>query len=560
MAKKVVVIRVSEKTIRMVHMDNVSNNPVVYGCVRVPTPEGAVVDGMIVNPVEISKRIEKACLEKAIHTKDVIFTISSTKIASRETEIPAVQKAKVESVVMAKVPDLFPVDMDRYIFSYKVQGADYEDEEKGKLRSVRIFAAPSELVESYYKLADEAGLNVISVDSDVNSVFQIVSRQVKEKESVTMCIQINRDNTLVNIVTSDKLLLQRVIPYGVTVFTDAMVAEPVFQVEDYDHAFKVLSSQRVLMHNLNSVNPSGDFSTEKRIEVTANGEHLISNISRVMEYYNSRFRHNEINHVICVGSGCSIAGIHELLTNELGVEVKTPDSLEHVRFNKNVTVDAALLQYLNCFGAVFDSVNFVPKAMALREAKKGSLTGAIMIFAGLALVSVVLVGFSLIMLFSATDEHEITQSRLNALKPVEDQYNELMKTESEYKLAQKVEKYIDSNNNHFHELINELNKMVPKSFVIQSIQSTEDEVTINAKSEDKLSSLSLLQMQLNKIENIESVKIDAISETTQNTKGKREYTYGLTFKYKAKQYDEESSETDAGADGTTNTVGGDANE
>ncbi|MBO5488840.1 MAG: hypothetical protein J5972_02920 [Eubacterium sp.] len=240
--------------------------------------------------------------------------------------------------------------------------------------------------------------------------------------------------------------------------------------------------------------------------------------------------------------------------------MKTPDSLEHVRFNKNVTVDAALLQYLNCFGAVFDSVNFVPKAMALREAKKGSLTGAIMIFAGLALVSVVLVGFSLIMLFSATDEHEITQSRLNALKPVEDQYNELMKTESEYKLAQKVEKYIDSNNNHFHELINELNKMVPKSFVIQSIQSTEDEVTINAKSEDKLSSLSLLQMQLNKIENIESVKIDAISETTQNTKGKREYTYGLTFKYKAKQYDEESSETDAGADGTTNTVGGDANE
>ncbi|MBO5488841.1 MAG: pilus assembly protein PilM [Eubacterium sp.] len=317
MAKKVVVIRVSEKTIRMVHMDNVSNNPVVYGCVRVPTPEGAVVDGMIVNPVEISKRIEKACLEKAIHTKDVIFTISSTKIASRETEIPAVQKAKVESVVMAKVPDLFPVDMDRYIFSYKVQGADYEDEEKGKLRSVRIFAAPSELVESYYKLADEAGLNVISVDSDVNSVFQIVSRQVKEKESVTMCIQINRDNTLVNIVTSDKLLLQRVIPYGVTVFTDAMVAEPVFQVEDYDHAFKVLSSQRVLMHNLNSVNPSGDFSTEKRIEVTANGEHLISNISRVMEYYNSRFRHNEINHVICVGSGCSIAGIHELLTMNL---------------------------------------------------------------------------------------------------------------------------------------------------------------------------------------------------------------------------------------------------
>ena len=51
-----------------------------------------------------------------------------------------------------------------------------------------------------------------------------------------------------------------------------MIQEPVFGVDDYEKAYKVLSSQRVLLHmQLNAANPSGDFSTAKRIEITSNG-------------------------------------------------------------------------------------------------------------------------------------------------------------------------------------------------------------------------------------------------------------------------------------------------
>ena len=55
MAKKVVVVRVGERITQIVHMENVTNNPTVFGCVRVPTPEGSVSEGMIINEVEIAK-------------------------------------------------------------------------------------------------------------------------------------------------------------------------------------------------------------------------------------------------------------------------------------------------------------------------------------------------------------------------------------------------------------------------------------------------------------------------------------------------------------------------
>ena len=530
MAKKVVVVRVGEKITQIVHMENVANNPTVFGCVRVPTPEGSVSEGMIINEVEIAKRIEKACLEKGIHTKDVIFTVASAKIASRETVIPAVAKNKMDAVVMAKVADLFPVDVDKYIFTYKVQGSDYQDKDQGKVRNVRIFAAPSDLIESYYKLAEEAEMNVISVEGDGNSIFQIMSRQVKN--SVTMCIQINRDSTLVNVVTSNEMLLQRVIPYGVSVFTDAMIQEPVFGVDDYEKAYKVLSSQRVLVHSMNAANPSGDFSTAKRIEITNNGEYLVSNIARVIEYNNSKYKDREIQNVICVGVGCSIAGIHELLSSELSVEVTTPTELEGVRFNKKIVIDAAILQYLNCFGSVFSPLNFVPKSMALRNARKGSLTGALAIFAGLVLVSLVLSGFSIIELMTASGNHDELQARKNALAPVEDQYNELTDVENQYNIMSNIKTYTNSNNNHFHELIDKLSEMVPKSFKIQSIQSDEDAVTMSASCNDRLSSLSLTQIQMNKVDNIKDVTIKEVAETEDENTGRRQYNYTLTFKYK----------------------------
>ena len=567
MAKKVVVVRVGTKTIHIVHMDNAINNPTIYGCVRVPTPEGAVNDGTIVNVLEVGKRIKTACEDKGIMTKEAIFVVSSTKIASRETTIPAVNKNKLEQVINAKIPELFPVDSERYIFSHVLQGDVYEvypDEPEvneteeseeseetetkktkkkkmpsEKLQDVRVFAAPSELVESYYTLAGVAGMTVEAVEADGNAVFQMMSRQVRD--GVTMTLQIGRDSTSVNIISGDKLYLQRVVPYGVSVFTDSMLNEEVFQVSDYDQAYQVLSTQRVLLHSLNNSNPTDDFSLAKRIEVTDNGEYLINNIARVIEYYNTRHRDEPVEKIVCVGQGCSVAGLLELLSNELEMEVTMPESLDGVRFNREIEVDSAILQYINCFGAVFSPVRFMTKEEAIRLSKKGTMIGPVMIFSGLMLGSLILAILSIVQVSVATVNRDRLLSRYKALAPVANQYESLMRVEDNYKLSQEIEKMVTTNNNNFHKLMDKLSTMVPETFRIQSIQSDEESVTISAVSTDRLSSLSALQIQLNQMEEIDDVYINEISETEEAGTGKRQYTYTLTFMYKkaAAQKEEE---------------------
>ena len=204
MAKKIMVVRVGEEETQIVHMERKSSNPMVYGCVRFPTPENAVKDGMILDMAELAVHIHKACVEKKIKTREAIFTITSSKIASRETSIPVVNKAKIQPLVMAKIQDLFPIDAEKYVFSYVLQGKQRQDENGDRFQDVMVFAAPSDLIDSYYMLADAARLHILSLEADGNAVFQIMKRQAKGK--VSMSVQINSSSTLVNIISENRLL------------------------------------------------------------------------------------------------------------------------------------------------------------------------------------------------------------------------------------------------------------------------------------------------------------------------------------------------------------------
>ncbi len=578
MAKKVLVIRVGSRTTHIVHMDNVADEPSIYGCMRVTTPEGCVSDGQIMDVTDLARMIGKTMKEKHINCKDAIFVIPSSKIASREATLPAVNKQRMGGLVQARVPDLFPVDTEQYVFSHVLQGKPYvggdgtklatekgfdnlieaeenkdageQDQKKKKkkkkgdastdeaddselVQDVLVFAAPTELINSYYALADAIGVKIVALEADGNSVFQIMKRQVGSGTSLS--IQINRDSTLVNVVNQDKLLLQRVVPYGVNVFTDAIQEEPAFRCETFDKAYKLISSQRVLMPHLGVENAGNDFSLQKRVEVTNNGDYLIGNIVRVVEYYNAQHRGDPIQSVSLIGWGCSIVGIHDLLSNELGIQTSTPTEIAGVRFNRKVEISISMLQYLNCMGAVFSPVNFVSRDVSAKESKKGSMLGPVLIFALLIVAAGGLAGWSYFSLFNAQDERDVWQQKMNMLATVDAEYNEVVQVEKNYILYKNVKIATDLNNNHLRALLDDIQAICPKSFVINNISSDGSRVTISATSSERLLSLSALDIQLNKIPIIRNAWIQAITEDAASTNKKLKYAYTLSFEFIANE-------------------------
>ncbi len=153
-----------------------------------------------------------------------------------------------------------------------------------------VFAAPSDLIDSYYTLANAAGLHIESIDADGNAVFQVMRRQVKSKEGVTMSIQINQSATLVNIISDNKLLLQRVVPYGINVFYRGSLARTGISGADGRRSLYTSETESCDFTQLKFRKSENNPSLDKRIEVTDNASYLIGNIGRVIEYYNSKYK------------------------------------------------------------------------------------------------------------------------------------------------------------------------------------------------------------------------------------------------------------------------------
>ena len=529
MAKKILVVRITQKSIYMSLMGNTTPYPTVYGYKRVSAPEGASDEGVLLDIPALAEAIRNACAEQNWKVKDVAFTIASSKVASRETSVPATDKNRIGALVEAKMQDIFPVDPTRYIFSHVLSGEPYEDEELGMTQDVLAYAAPLDLVDTYYTLASSLGMNVHTIDTDGNAVFQMMKRQVKT--GVSMSVQINRDATLINIISEEKMLLQRVIPYGVNVFTDYIIQEEGFQIDTYEKALAYLIKERVLLQHLNTTNDAEDEELQRRIELTEGAELLIGNITRVIEYYDSRYRENPIADIIIIGIGAKVSGLQQLLNDEIGIPVLTPGTLIGLKFDKRAYIDADLLQYMNCFGSLYDSVNFMSPTVAEKAASKGAMTLSVLIFTLCMVISLFLVLFSVLQLAVTKAERNRLATERDQLAPIEAEYNELMEIKTDSETAKLLEAITDKQNNHLNDLIAIFRQMVPNTFTIDSLASDDTSLQLNAVTVGELKDVSALIIQLKQIPEVTDVKVDTVAISKDATVKKDLYTYSVTMNY-----------------------------
>ena len=115
---KVLSIEIGYSLIKILETDYQVKNPKVHGCINLDTPQGILNDGELTVTEELVMMIRQALDANRIKTKQVIFTITSTKIASREVVLPNVKDNKVGPLVRANASDYFPVDISQYEIEY----------------------------------------------------------------------------------------------------------------------------------------------------------------------------------------------------------------------------------------------------------------------------------------------------------------------------------------------------------------------------------------------------------------------------------------------------------
>lgn len=562
MNNRVLSIEIGNSFTKICEIDYKVKKPKVYKVLTVETPAGVVVDGMLQPTQEYADHLVNALGTNGIHTKRVIFTISSTRVASREVQIPNVKANKIEALVKTNANDYFPVDLTQYEIGHYLAGGLTEE---GKLR-VMALAVPKALLNSYYQLAQMCGWEVECFDYSSNSLYQILRDE--KTETVTMMIKIDENSTIVTVLSAGKVLLQRTVAYGVQDAIETMIASGVYAVNDPMSAVERFQKKTCL----NRVLHQGDKLWEEnagrwededagnvevtaaRQKITSSLEPLIVGVSRVIDFYDSRNSDTPIERTYVTGLGGSFSGMSKLFTNCLERKVHTLSDMEDKIGMSKAIRSTRPAAYISCLGAVLAPVGLIDKST---QKAKGLtvVSGTNYTFVSVAvlvlgvILSIAMAVTSLTRYFGTVAENVTLQARVEELQPAQAVYNEYLSAAAQYDKYKYLYEYTENPNENLVEFINELEQILPSSFWTNSFSSDMEGISMSVTVEGKAAAARTI-LNIRNMESIEDVQISNITDT-QNELGESAVTFSITGTYADIHADTEETESTGDTTGTT---------
>ncbi len=535
---KVLSIEVGNSLTKVCEVDYKTKNPKVYGSFTIPTPEGAIEDGMILDPDSLGTAIQELIRKNGIKTKQAVYSIASTKIANRDATLPFVKENKLGDLVEASAPDYFPVDISNCKVTYQVLEVVEQDDKKQY--KVSVMTAPNDMLESYYTLSEKAGLTVTALDYSGNSLISVVKDLFHE--GTQMVIKVSGRSSLLTIFNEGKMVLQRVVPYG----GDAAV-ETIIEEEEKDSGKRVSYAvvtellrkkpciRKTLDPDQEEVNDEDDEQTKQfRLNVTESMSMLVNAILRVVDYYNSRNSDKPLQNLYLTGYAENFIGLTDFMTGEIGVPVEKLSELGAMTIGSEVKNSG---EFISCIGAAMEPMDFIPDAHSDKKKKKtkakagakdaeaGEKTGAVnkdmnmiayLVCGGCVLIAIVLAVVSILPYLGASEKNKALKAKEAELAPVEQVYAEYKSTLSKNEDIKIMYEGTRRPNDTLVDFLEELQAKLPSTTNVLSFTCGDTDVTINMKV-DSMEAAALTVMEIRKFDCIDKANISSVKKELDET-------------------------------------------
>lgn len=493
-------------------------------CFCVPVPQGSVEDGQIRDTKGLGELLRQQLNERGIRTKKAWFVTGSTRIASREVQIPLVKKSRIQSIIEANATDYFPIDVTKYVMSYIILGITGEKGKKGEEAEQKkaadqerqyrlmVYASPKAISTAYYEFAQSAGLTLSGITFTGNTVYQTV--QEEYTSGAHILIKVELGNTGISIIRDGKLSFQRNINYGMESAVETIRSFPQFgdrlEVQD---ALQLLSDKKWIYPSLDG--QIGEEPDTVKSEVTESLRYLVGNISRIMDYYISRNGDVNFESIVLCGMGGQVQGLAELLTQELGQKVELLTKITRYSVpetNKN----EGLFLYIAVMDPVKSGLNLMEKTGRKQKEVKETLSGAWVVFGVGALAAVALAVAGVGARIYQTHEQERLNQRIAEEQSIEDVYAAYNNAKSQYDNFQSMYAYTNTPNEGLEAFIQEMEEKMPSSITVETFSSTGSQVSFSMRVASKSEAANTL-IQLRTFDSLSSVTTTGIDEGEDGT-------------------------------------------
>ena len=542
MATKILGIEIGESLIKVCETNMGGGARKVTGCAMFQTPPDAVTDGEINDLEAVAETIRENLRKAGLKNKKVIFTITSSRVATREVILPPVRDNKIKALVEANASDYFPVDMTNYQIAYTLLDRKMAGQDAGC--KVLVMAAPITILEEYFSLATILGYQVQAIDYAGNSQYRLLGTQ--PCDGVTMYVDIDSIASITTVVRKNKMLMQRMFPSGIDDYTYAYMSAAGKEAEDYLASVKELSSE-YFMPDYGQLSPMS--------ELTENLSRLVGNITRIADYFNSANWETPIEQIVLTGVGAPVVGLKNAIAESTGLPVSVMLRVEKVSASSGLA--AQLPQYVSCLGCAIEPVDLIPEKYSKKKKdkrkKQESISLGVTLFAVCLLGALGLSANAYLNYQQALDEQSTLKKKVDDVAYTENIYNAFIAYNKYLDDLNVMDQMTGSPNDELLEFIGELEENMPTEVNIMAASCTPEGISMNITVTSKLAAAKTIQ-QLRDFDSIERIVVGELTDE-QDEAGIKVVSFSVDCTYSTAA----SNETADTAPGAFSADSGEAN-
>lgn len=573
MAAKAIAIEIGYSLTKICEVDYKAKTHKIYKSFTVPNGAEVISDGALMVSPEYVETLRSALAANHVKGKQVVFTITSSKIASREVTIPYVKENRIADVVNANATDYFPVDLSQYQLAYTILGTIGETKGAQQYKLL-VMAVPTALLSGYYELAKALKLEVAAIDYAGNSIFQVVKDECAKGRHIV--VKIDERSSLVMAVENSVLSFTRSVSYGVEEIMDTVMNTLCWgEVSSVEQAIRVLQRNECIVpeegaRDSESAEESAKSAKDSALEDMREAViPLIGGITRVIDYYASRNSGAGIERILITGMGADFKGMDEMLSRETNMPVAVLKEAAGWNLMRNFK-NECFSEYIACVGAAVAPLGFKQESEKRgrdKAKKEGGEKGTnwaplaysvfgIGLAAAAALTAVPLISYA-----KLTKVNMELKSEAGSLEDIIPIYNEYVEVKAERALAGAMYEATESRNEGLEEFLGELEDKLPANVNVISFSSDAYEVAINMRVQTKDDAGAAVE-QMRTFHSLipERVTVASLVEEENEESGERVINFTVTAAYQDVGYmpeEELPEDTGAAADSVTDGANAD---
>lgn len=320
---------------------------------------GSSYDRLQNNELEgLKSDIQKGLMENSMKTKDVVCTIDSKAVISRELIVPAVSEADLEGLISYEVRQYLPIDISSFVLQYKVIKEFAEDGMNKYEVWVAVF--PKDIANRIYTLLKDLDLEPLALDISSNAIDKLSfhSKEINrvrnlDKKNIVF-VDMGHSYMNVTILEEGIYKFNRIIDAG-GADIDKLVRE--YENEEDFESIKLEFSQRSvldLVRETENLTPGMPFSLEKSSLEGAIGTQIsawVDEIEKIIKYYTTRAIENKVDKIFIYGGSSLYSDIDKYIEDRLSISTEKITSVENIDMLDKV-MEKEIPMYLNAIGSL----------------------------------------------------------------------------------------------------------------------------------------------------------------------------------------------------------------